>query len=450
MAVAAMAAALAITPIFADPVWDKTTIFTIDKPVELPTTTLAPGSYMFRLTDDNANRHIVEVLNKDMTALITRFIAVPNERLRPTGNTVISFWEVPQGHTAAMRAWFYPGDNMGQEFLYPKNAADRLGQEAKTNVPSTDYANFNTTESQAQSAANTSPRSPGEKSDAAKDGQVLNNSSTTVPNTAANSATTNPYSQNNTNAAQNSGANNNNASNTGNARANDTAAAGGAVASGTETAAKDVGHGAEDVGKGAADVGKDVGKGAVDVGKDVGRGTVDVAKDIGKGAVDVGKDVGKGVEHAGKDVAGFFDRDHKSSETAANNNANVTPSNDQSNVGAGSTTSSSGASAQNSNNSQAPIVAQNYASQNNGQPTNSTAAANQARNQNGTTNSTNSGASQNNNGSAANQTGTPAELPKTASDTPWIAAIALMAIVGGLGMSQMRRRRANRRHNIDQ
>src|SRR5262249_23302727 len=48
-------------------------------------------------------------------------MAIPNYRIQPTGNTRFTYYETPPGTAPAMRAWFYPGDNYGQEFRYPKN-----------------------------------------------------------------------------------------------------------------------------------------------------------------------------------------------------------------------------------------------------------------------------------------------------------------------------------------
>jgi len=53
-------------------------------------------------------------------------LAIPNWRLTPTENTVMPFEERPRGNPEALRAWFYPGDNFGQEFVYPKKRAAEL------------------------------------------------------------------------------------------------------------------------------------------------------------------------------------------------------------------------------------------------------------------------------------------------------------------------------------
>jgi hypothetical protein len=107
--------------------WDKKTTITIDEPMQLPNTTLQPGTYVIKLVATSAaNRHTVQFFDKDEKHVITTILAIPNERLRPTGKSVFAFWETPAGQPKALRAWFYPGDNFGQEFAYPKEEADRI------------------------------------------------------------------------------------------------------------------------------------------------------------------------------------------------------------------------------------------------------------------------------------------------------------------------------------
>lgn len=44
------------------------------------------------------------------------------------------FWETPAGQPKALRAWFYPGDNFGQEFQYPEEELQRLAQRPSPTV----------------------------------------------------------------------------------------------------------------------------------------------------------------------------------------------------------------------------------------------------------------------------------------------------------------------------
>ena len=115
------------TPARADQ-WDKKTIMTISEPVQVPNRVLDPGTYVFKLLDSPADRHVVQIFDKDGLHLVTTILAIPNYRLRPTGKTEFAFWETPAGQPRAMRAWFYPGDNFGQEFAYPKAMSSQIAE----------------------------------------------------------------------------------------------------------------------------------------------------------------------------------------------------------------------------------------------------------------------------------------------------------------------------------
>ena len=103
--------------------WDKKTIITTDEVMQLPNMMLQPGTYVIKLADSTSNRHIVKFFDKDEKHLITTVLAIPNERLQVRGKSVFAFWEVPAGQPKALRAWFYPGDNFGQEFAYRSEEA---------------------------------------------------------------------------------------------------------------------------------------------------------------------------------------------------------------------------------------------------------------------------------------------------------------------------------------
>jgi hypothetical protein len=117
--------------------WNKRTILTVNEPIQVPGKVLQPGKYVMKLMDSPADRHIVQIYNGDESHIVTTILALPNYRLQPTGKTEFSFWETPPGQPRALRAWFYPGDNFGQEFAYPKNEAVNIAQYTKTSVPTT-------------------------------------------------------------------------------------------------------------------------------------------------------------------------------------------------------------------------------------------------------------------------------------------------------------------------
>jgi len=117
--------------------WNKKTYITINEPIQVPGKVLQPGRYVMRLAESQANRHIVQIFNDREDQLQTTVLAIPNYRLQPTGKTEFQWWETPAGQPKAMRAWFYPGDNFGQEFAYPKTEAIAIATATSQNVPTT-------------------------------------------------------------------------------------------------------------------------------------------------------------------------------------------------------------------------------------------------------------------------------------------------------------------------
>jgi hypothetical protein len=115
--------------------WNKKTILTFSAPVELPGVALPAGTYVFKLADSLGDRNIVQVFNKDESHLYATILAIPDYRVEPKDKTVITFEERPSGTPEAIRAWFYPGDNYGQEFVYPKPRAIELAQANRQHVP---------------------------------------------------------------------------------------------------------------------------------------------------------------------------------------------------------------------------------------------------------------------------------------------------------------------------
>ena len=119
---AALAMGLLAVRAQADP-WDKKTYLTVNQTFQVTDKVLPAGTYVLKLMDSPSNRHVVQIFNKDQSRILDTILAIPNYRLRPTGRSQFLFWETPPGAAPALRAWFYPGDNFGQEFPYPKHIA---------------------------------------------------------------------------------------------------------------------------------------------------------------------------------------------------------------------------------------------------------------------------------------------------------------------------------------
>lgn len=141
--------------------WNKATKITFSEPVEVPGKVLPAGTYVFKLLDSPAERHVVQIFNEDRTQLITTVLAIPNQRLEPAGKTILTYEERPSDRPMALKAWFYPGDNTGQQFAYPKSEAQELSRLNKMDVPSTEseeaYPGQKTEPSASEAAKNTAP-----------------------------------------------------------------------------------------------------------------------------------------------------------------------------------------------------------------------------------------------------------------------------------------------------
>jgi len=108
------------TPTAKADAWNKETVLTFDKPVEIPGKVLAAGTYVFRLLNSASDRSIVQIFSEEQK-LVATVMAVPDYRLEPIGETVVTFAERPSGLPPALHTWFYPGDANGLEFVYPKS-----------------------------------------------------------------------------------------------------------------------------------------------------------------------------------------------------------------------------------------------------------------------------------------------------------------------------------------
>jgi len=119
---------------------DHMTVITFSAPVEIPPVyitgfhVLPAGTYVFKLVESGNDRHIVQIFNKDQSKIYATILAIADYRLKPTGKTVVTFNEGVRGKPEAIRAWFYPGANWGEEFVYPKAKAVELAQVTKAPV----------------------------------------------------------------------------------------------------------------------------------------------------------------------------------------------------------------------------------------------------------------------------------------------------------------------------
>jgi hypothetical protein len=97
---------------------DKRTIVTVNHSIQVPGKVLPAGTYVFRLLSSNDLTR-VSIFNADETQLVTTVQGISDSRTEPSDKTILQFEERPAGQPEALKAWFYPGDDSGVEFVYP-------------------------------------------------------------------------------------------------------------------------------------------------------------------------------------------------------------------------------------------------------------------------------------------------------------------------------------------
>ena len=108
---------------------------TFSTTVELPGVTLEPGTYVFKLAD-SPSRNVVQVWDKDEKNMIGHWTFVQAERPRVTEDTVVMFRETREGATPAVQYWYFPGEKIGKEFIYPDDQAERIAARTGATVRS--------------------------------------------------------------------------------------------------------------------------------------------------------------------------------------------------------------------------------------------------------------------------------------------------------------------------
>jgi hypothetical protein len=133
------AAIAAFTPASAraqDPEWTRTTHLTFNAPVSLPGVSLPAGSYTFQIANPESGRTVIRVDSRDGKRHYGYFLTLPNHRMEAPSDTepVVMFGESPHGAPRAVKAWFYPGNRTGYEFVYPISQAAQIAAASHESV----------------------------------------------------------------------------------------------------------------------------------------------------------------------------------------------------------------------------------------------------------------------------------------------------------------------------
>jgi hypothetical protein len=114
--------------------WNKKSTLKSNRAVEFPGIILDPGTYVIRLKESTETRALVEIWNEGESQILGTVLAVPDHELRPDDDSEFIFFSAPEGKPEAVRTWFYSGEVIGWEFVYPKAHAKEIAKAADTHV----------------------------------------------------------------------------------------------------------------------------------------------------------------------------------------------------------------------------------------------------------------------------------------------------------------------------
>ena len=126
--------AIAFSSLLQGPEWHKKSTFTTDHQVEFPGIVLESGVYTVRLRESSEKRSSVQILNQDETQLLATVVAVPDHRVPPDDNSEFTFHVVKSDGPQPVQSWYFFGDLIGLEFVYPASRAKEIAKETDTHV----------------------------------------------------------------------------------------------------------------------------------------------------------------------------------------------------------------------------------------------------------------------------------------------------------------------------
>jgi hypothetical protein len=124
---------------------DQATTITFSQPIQIPGQVLPAGTYLFKLANRDTNQKLVQVFNADGTALYATLQTIATDRLAPTGHTEVALAKQGAGQPDVLLKWFYPGREVGNEFLYPKQTEKEIAQD-KQQIIVADHATISSSD----------------------------------------------------------------------------------------------------------------------------------------------------------------------------------------------------------------------------------------------------------------------------------------------------------------
>ena len=113
---------------------NEATFMSFSSPVQIPGRVLPAGTYLFELADHGSEPNVVQVFSSDRAVLYGTFLTISTERPDPAGDTTVTLAEPESGGTPTLVKWFYPGRDIGNEFLYSKRAEKELARDTQQTI----------------------------------------------------------------------------------------------------------------------------------------------------------------------------------------------------------------------------------------------------------------------------------------------------------------------------
>ncbi len=116
-----------VNPLKADD-FNKETIVKIDNPMQVGNVVLQPGRYDFQLAQTQTSQNVVYIRDASNYHLVATVFGDSAYRLYPHGNSTWVFYPSQPGQVAALKTWYFAGENAGIQFPDQKLPASTLAK----------------------------------------------------------------------------------------------------------------------------------------------------------------------------------------------------------------------------------------------------------------------------------------------------------------------------------
>src|ERR1700756_1237539 len=100
---------------------NEATFMSFSAPVQIPGRVLPAGTYLLELADHGSEPNVVQIFSSDRTVLYGTFLTIATDRQDPASHTTVTLGDPEAGGPPVLVKWFYPGREIGDEFVYPKH-----------------------------------------------------------------------------------------------------------------------------------------------------------------------------------------------------------------------------------------------------------------------------------------------------------------------------------------